>query len=1631
MFKFSSYKKFLAAFLAVMVTFTAFPNVPFLSPKAVQAAPADLNMYFYGTVQKGGENGNSPKFDLSDDPSRPDLGRNNQTVALEFNTPTDNNLYSMSFVDYFGSKIQLNAELDANDYFIIDYKTTGITTSSALIFHADNGGNYIPFADFITKQGTTPSTGESYVDWNLNGGAGHLRFFIHKQNLRGYSFKLGIHEVHLKWDGEKLSFAMDRFEPDRIYDVAFKASLGTTANVDKVKSFMTGVSKPTVANSVASYANDGRGDTKERAIDLSVEQTSLRPFITASVPMPKRWSNVSSSWVTLNNHEAAGSLGDITGVFVFNDNHMVPGAKKGFYAPINFLNPAGSIQPHAFENSGAEYGGMSWKVNPQLVGEQISFTLEGFPDTSGIYFNTEVIFETDVNKLKVKKTDFNDGEFYTVLRYSIGYNDGFYELSFKPYPGILGTYSIRMSGTAGSEPEPYTEIRIVSVDDTLKTQSAVVKPNLTHIYQIIFTPLSTTNKLKSQYAKHTRNVADIEAGTPRNFIVTDYDLNPISIDNLMEGILDIGFQWTIAPLDNLKVMTEGKSLDVEYWLNLRTDPKGDIAVQSVPFAKVKMTITRQGEDKYFVNYTYTVMEDGRTGSGSGELVGGVFNMRMKLPAHHVSISDNTRIIQYPNIYFLNVMLKHPTDVTKNRYSLDQSITLSDLTKPTVPPLQSFTADTPSFDPEEKLNPPSSFMVHWMIPKAKLSDYLRRNYLDENNIPTITKDEMGMGVYISTNEELMREFSNQRTTGTSTRPITIKDVEFADVFDGTKVDLTRLTIDVLRDPQTVLYIKNIPFDQKQFDELMWGTEPGASFKKDFLFKGLDSNQTYFMFADLTVKTENSPLTSLIGMTTLGPKPVPNPDEKVPQAVVLFNENISTDRATVFWEKIMPIDEDEVIEYEIIRLKDKPMPVGLFTSRLPFAEVFNHADLNTSNGFTDKIGFETRDGAKGTLHKFGASSFEGDPVDEKSFVYEEYSEKGNGGEKYFKRIIDKTLSPNVLYYYYARAVKILNKGTPNETRIYSTWSATSVTTQAVKQPLNLKVELDMPGYNPKTEFFISFDAPISNLDLLGKEYDLQYQIREDDGEWGDHVTMSADELKKSATKPSDPTLADYYHFIYKIKNLKPGKTYEIRVRLLSKSGDASLYTNIARYRTETEQTDYDISIDRDSWLKYLQEELEKLLKNPFWTIKDTDKDYDLLYRESMFDAVMKEATGSNIQLPTTSSNRGVYLLPLSNVLAAHDRNMGFTINFEGGEFVLPWGFINEMNEDLVLMKKLFNNGTIDDIFLKLTVTKHPCYDNINGETPLTDYFQLEAVLVGTSQSAKKLDDSIYKMLKKIIDDKVAAQMTIDEITKLVKNKATSEEFVQYVKGIVQATYKNFQGIIENEVNKTSKQTQSIRTLDKDVYIVATDIDKTQPAKGYKRSNQIMNNFEPTSVMDFGTGKAIPTKTTGTFIFTGFKLDYLQGIEYEKNIAEMISKYGLNSIIEENSPGNSYPLETPVTSRTVVACVARIAGAPEGTNYYEWLNKNMGINISPRNDTQPMSNAEIIELTMRLYEKRTKTPVSTVRITSFNSPSNISEYSDRFKPYVRAAYKLGICVDDPVKPLDTVTVNTFLNMLVKFVK
>ncbi len=1016
--------------------------------------------------------------------------------------------------------------------------------------------------------------------------------------------------------------------------------------------------------------------------------------------------------------------------------------------------------------------------------------------------------------------------------------------------------------------------------------------------------------------------------------------------------------------------------------------------------------------------------------------------------------------EYPNIYFMTVNAVTIDrgdglgEVTATGGSTFQSITLNDVTDKEVPPPQSLEIDNIT---------KKSFDVTWRLSGDGLTNYLAEIYTSEilsdisaNIGQTASKNNLDAyyNIYIGTNESFMNDtFSNyslpdSANTTTPTRTgysyyidasnlsnpynLYVSDYTTTD-NSGNEVSYAADTngssskpIDTLRETRGVVMVGHYPiynntlstsdYNKDTYTALQNIYDNQTNIDNMLSIYGLDKNKKYYVFADLVIENQetstmrvvsSSKLAPLAGATTLSDLDVPEDNDKVPPSPALTVKNTSVDSVELNWPPIVVTDsqgKNSQIEYNVIRLQGAQLPDKYLYTKDPFTYTWeNYIPSNV----TDKKGYKTNITVPDdNLLAYSESTKTFASTDDATL------------DSTILSFVDNGLTPNKVYFYYVRSIRVTKDANGNEVYTYSNWTKISATTKNVTSPTNLIINTAYKNYDPETEVVLNFDAPIIDTSKIGVAYDLYYSIREDGGNWSDPILMDAKSLINGATGTTDTST----NFNYIVSKLKKGTSYTFKVKMVDKSnGASSLYSNEARAKTDLDQDEYDNNNEIGSWEDFILDKLKEMMNGYYWIIKDTYGQRDIVYKEDKFAGLISSTTDSFITLLTAKDTAiNNYYISANSYQQLCDKGMGLKIVYKNTEFYLtPKALTDALNA----AKKDVASKNISDYYIKITVSGYVS-GAINGETCLSDIVTIDLATNGFEKTVKFFENQAYnQMLSSLLDNDKIKELYADIADYVKKGKSDLEiqELVLDAMPDLEDDVLDEIQILFSDYLAGTKYNSSISKLDNQMTISLLNADPSANVNGYHRVNE---NWVLQNVIAFGTSRTFKTLETGIFVFTG-KVLILPGIDsltYGNIVKNLFIKYGLDEYL---GSGSTFNADQKITGQMAMGSVAKMMGMTSLQDPVAFL-KAKNIVASERVSRNNLKAGDMVYYLMKLYEHKTGTSIENLNITNYAATSKMQGLNSQNKKSIQIGTQIGLVRDPNFNANYEVTVKDFLYYL-----
>lgn len=1263
--------------------------------------------------------------------------------------------------------------------------------------------------------------------------------------------------------------------------------------------------------------------------------------------------------------------------------------------------------------------------------------------------SVDVVNNTGETKLKANTCNLAAGEnAYTYLWYDTETkNTGERVLKIKPY-NVSGTYSIYQATT----------------DIALEGEGALIARKDWKVTDTGQIEIPVSNDIRYQYiVKFTYELGDIRSqilidiSDTSKYLITpqlkvkDYEIITENKADKISQKLRMTLSWSGGKKETFDALVaDGKSVVYSF-------VKTPFSPMEGKYAKFfALEVKNSGGD----NYSFTKVADKETNNEwstatlieaksinqisnadeTNQVISVNFETTLEFELFDEtdmgSRDEPSSIFYYPSVYYIKMSGLYTNSLgveTETPYCNPVNITLDESSKTVLPPPQDVILKDPTT---------YSFELNWAtVTEAVYSDYIKANDYD-------LQPENGVAVNIFlTQQNVLNEadatkqaayFDYQNGANTNIVSIDYAKLVVEGDEDYITLDMSSL-IDSIRNNK-MIRIFNLPqiLSKKEQQSL-----------QIVYIKGLDKNTVYYVALQTVLNVINKSdkeekivmsdkVSKISTITTKKEDPLnpPQPEEIPPEAPKDFKQDDSVEqlptKITLSWTDVKDPQSINGVnvkkEYELIRV-NRRLDDSLLSKRNSFDDFWSK-DLSSSE--LQKVAWQT---ISSKVHPDNLLIYNGtDFISNTTDTSQKYSYDYANSPKL--QFVDKTIMPNKIYYYYIRTVRMKEENGTYKESAWSSWTPLSITTATIKAPTELKLERNDTyfTYDPEKEIIISFFAPIpvgTSFADIASLYPLEYSIMKEDGKEEIH-TMEV--TNSSLFKSGNEKKEGYQHYVYKITGLEAGKGYSVKVRMKSRVNpitestpiyDVSLYSNSVEFRTDMNQEDYDTEEGIKKWLKKFDDDLMALSAKSYWLTDSTNTTYEAIYRTKTFNAELQKATSGAYNFEAENQRKQTYYIPAGTINLSDSSNVGYKAVKDAMDILIrPGSFDSSTSEAIQSAITKIKDGDSKDYFIEIILEWNSTNESINNSSPLSEVVQISINVVGSKETEKELDAKFVQFFKDATDAsenskaKVRNQLKKD-LKKAIKDGDSAEEIFKMVEDAVQEAYKDIIDDIDKAFNKSTKGSSSVTSLAENILITST-VNSQSSVSGYRKNNGI---WETIPTKDYGNKKGFETNLLGIFIFSGrvINIPDISGIPNSTYVKEIIAKYGLDDYLGKDVIDS----KRKITKYEVTGCIAKMAGAEASQNPIAYL-KSKGINVTSAKIYDNISNQEAIYLIMALYETKTGTKVSTVRITNYNTLENIKDANDSYKKSLQVSAQLGICTDTSIAPKDTISIKDFLKYL-----
>jgi hypothetical protein len=394
---------------------------------------------------------------------------------------------------------------------------------------------------------------------------------------------------------------------------------------------------------------------------------------------------------------------------------------------------------------------------------------------------------------------------------------------------------------------------------------------------------------------------------------------------------------------------------------------------------------------------------------------------------------------------------------------------------------------------------------------------------------------------------------------------------------------------------------------------------------------------------------------------------------------------------------------------------------------------------------------------------------------------------------------------------------------------------------------------------------------------------------------------------------------------------------------------------------------------------------------------------------------------------------WYIPASVLKRANVAEKGFKISYNDMDITLSPRMINEtVNDAIFQMDRNIRDKYISDYFIRLTIQRTNHNDIIEGNPTLSKETEISVEAVGTARDMSgdltAWDRRVFMQVEKQVRERINDPGLRQSIENRIRNDINNESMMDYLDGLALTVRNEIMAIIRNELRPgngnngiLSRDIMPVEEFDSPLLLTAKKLGEHTVVNGYSNERGFWVNIP---VADHFNGKTMSVRKPGTYVFTGREVNIpgIENVPRGGNISAFTAKYGLEDFLGYDG----VDLNQNATRHMVAGCVARMAGAPKDADPINWINANLNVSLSSRNENGLVQKQEAAAMVMALYEKKTGTAIKSLTIRNYQSTARMVGLDDRYAQAVRASFELGMLTDTGMRPADSVTIRELLDML-----
>jgi len=789
----------------------------------------------------------------------------------------------------------------------------------------------------------------------------------------------------------------------------------------------------------------------------------------------------------------------------------------------------------------------------------------------------------------------------------------------------------------------------------------------------------------------------------------------------------------------------------------------------------------------------------------------------------------------------------------------------------------------------------------------------------------------------------------------------------------------------------------------------------------IVKGLDQNQVYYTnvvtrFEDGDNHSFSSKKSSVLSMTTNNKSNKPIEKDKSPLVPENFKvlEALSDSSIKLTWDKNSePIEQNETIGYELVRVANDTLS----------------DDEHNNKKIEDIIAERTGD-VQGfrVIYDESTSSYKVHKYEKDKTVVEivDHLEEN----KRDKTLIfnDDKLAPNVIYYYYLRAIRVEDSQIKYDV-VPSLWTALTYTTKPIARPINLNVDYTQKyAHDSKHELIVYFEVPDyfvnSNFKPIINMYSEDDNGFSDDKDYENYEQVGVEE--ETAQK-------GYKTLYYKISgtinepNLKSGKSFSIKVCMEDRSKGPlsndkyprSGFSDRVIGRTEYDEREYDRENKINNYMEYYEKEAKKLFQNLYWIIEQEDDSLTVAYRSENFQSELKSIPSNEFKLVTNDKKKLTYYIPKDVLDTIEENNIKLIVSNGGMNITINSDTLNKSKttELRQFIEKVKYKKEVIDYYVVLTVEFIEIDTKINSTDPLGDLVRIKLDAQGSKMADFQLEAWAIQKLEQLIEIK-KPELEVEIVVELNKDIIDENKIIELVDSKIDSIASIQSNYIKSLISQYTYNVMKSRIYKLyEPIAISNIINGTIGVQGYKRNGTI---WEYQNTQMYGNLSTMYVDTIGEFVFAGKKSETnpIDSIGNGYQITKIFEKYRLGDFYSSLELQN---LNKDTSKNDLIAASARIIGAPKGIDSIRFLISN-GIEVNANNIYGEIRKDEATYILVKVYAIKQDIDLESVLISNYNEIKDMDSVSGKYKEEVLVGRALELI------ELDDGYLNPHKNMSIK---